>query len=88
MALTNSQLEQLALVARMPEGNVVIELLTMRLAEHDKATRTASGEDVYRCQGRAQAVEQLLKDFTEAGERLRRVAPTRRPVMAASSFGD
>jgi hypothetical protein len=80
MALTNQQLEQLALVAKMPEGNIVSELLTMRLAEYDKALRSASGEEILRSQGRAQAVEQLIKDFAEAGERLRRAAPTRLKV--------
>lgn len=83
MSLTNTQLEQLSLIAKMPEGNVIIELLNMRLAEHDRATRTATGEDILRCQGKAQAVEQLIKDITEAGQRLRRAAPTaRRPVVA------
>ncbi len=79
MAMTNAQLEDLSRFARLPEGRVFVELLKMRLAEHDRATRTLTGEEVYRSQGRAQALAQLIDDIEQAGLRLLRATGSAPP---------
>ncbi len=83
MSMTNAQLEGLSRFARLPEGRVFVELMEMRLAEHDAKTRTACGEEVYRSQGRAQALAQLIEDIEQAGQRLQRVTGSR-PVRVVT----
>lgn len=74
MSFTNAQLLDLSRFARLPEGQLFVELLKLRLAEHDAKLRTATGEDLPRTQGKAQAVQQLIEDITQAGTRLQRIA--------------
>lgn len=73
MSLTTPELDELHRVSRSPDGQVVLRLLEKRLAEHDKAMRTADGNEVFRAQGKAQAIQQLIDDITQAGEILQRV---------------
>ena len=79
MSLTNARLEELSRFARLPEGQLFVELLKMRLAEHDAQLRTATGEELFRTQGKAQALVQLIDDVTKAGQRLQRVAGSSPP---------
>jgi hypothetical protein len=85
MPLSNSTLADIARFARMPECKVFLELVEHRLAEADAKTRTASGEEVFRSQGRAQALDALLQDIKRARESLQRaVGSTQHPQRAAS----
>lgn len=77
MKLTNEQLRELSVIARMPEGNIVAKWLAMHQAEHHEAILTARGEDVFRAQGRAQAVQLLLDDLRQAPQRLQRASESR-----------
>ena len=71
--MTNAQLADLARFGRLPEGKVFIDLLKMRLTEHDEKMRSALGEEVFRCQGRSQALSQVIRDIEGAEGRLRNV---------------
>lgn len=84
MSLTNDDLEQLAILARMPEGSVVVGLLRKRLVEHHAMLLVASGEDVIRVQGRCQAVQQLIDDIELAKARLQRSIGSQRPRAYAT----
>lgn len=83
--MTNAQLADLARFGRLPEGKVFVDLLKMRLAEHDAKTRTATGEEVYRSQGRAQALAEVIKDIEGAETALKRVAGSGQRLIAAGT---
>lgn len=80
MSFTNAQLAEISRYARLPEGQLFVQLLQMRLAEHDRHLRTASGEELFRTQGKAQAVQQLIDDIEQAGTRLQRAQGSRSPT--------
>lgn len=80
MSFTNAQLAEISRYARLPEGQLFVQLLQMRLAEHDRHLRTASGEELFRTQGKAQAVQQLIDDIEQAGTRLQRAQGSRPPT--------
>jgi hypothetical protein len=82
MSTTNNELADLARFGRLPEGKVFVDLLHKRLAEHDQRLRTATGEELIRTQGKAQAVEQLIKDITQAPTNLQRALESRAPRLA------
>lgn len=84
--LKGEQLQALARMANLPEGNALKALLTLRLADYDTALRNATGEEIIRCQGRAQAVAELLKDIEGARAALQRTAPSARPFQAPESM--
>jgi hypothetical protein len=63
----------LARFARSPDGRALVEtILKPLLAESDAKLRTASGEEVYRFQGEARRVDELIKLITEAQQKLTR----------------
>lgn len=72
MALTNSDLQALRAFSRVPEGRLWVAMLEKKLAEADAHLRTATGEDLYRKQGRAQQLEELLSEIKSADQVLRR----------------
>jgi hypothetical protein len=82
MPLTKEDLNGLARFARLPEGQLFVGLLEKRLAEHDKTLRTARGEDIFRAQGAAQAVEQIIKDITQAPTNLQRITGSAHRIPA------
>lgn len=67
----------------MPEGNIVAKWLAMHQAEHQKTILAARGEDVFRAQGMAQAVQLLLDDLQQAPQRLQRATESRAPQQYA-----
>lgn len=80
--MTNAQLADLARFGRLPEGKVFVDLIRMQLAVHDAKTRTATGEEVYRSQGRAQALAELIAMIEGAETSLARIAGSvRRPTV-------
>ena len=82
MQLTAAQLEFLSGLNKSPTGRALVDLIQATLAESDKALRVASGEEVFRCQGRSQALAGLLTDMSEAQQRLDRNRQSRRLLPA------
>lgn len=84
MQLTRPQLEFLAGLSKSPTGRALVDLIQAKLAHADRELRTASGEEVFRAQGRAQALDEFLTDIAEASTRLERNQQVRRPSPAFS----
>ncbi len=77
MKLGGDDLQFLARFNRSPDGAALLKILRAKLAESDKALRTARGEDVLRAQGRAIELDELVADITEAEQKLKRNVPSR-----------
>lgn len=82
MRLTQDDLQTLRSFGMRPEGRAWIELLKKMLGEADAKLRRASGEELLRCQGRAQQLEELIGAVTEAPQALKRTEQPR-PANAA-----
>lgn len=54
----------------------MVAMLERKLAEVDVKLRTATGEVLYRTQGKAQQLEELLRDLTGAEQALERLEPS------------
>ena len=80
MRLSTEQLQFLARLSKAPVGLLLLDILRAKLRERDSELRTKTGEEVYRAQGRASELDDLIADITEAQARLTRVArpPTSR----------
>ena len=76
MRLTQDQLVFLDRFSKSPEGRLWVELLQARLREQETNLRTKTGEEVYRCQGRALELDELLADILQSHVRLTRSQPT------------
>jgi len=83
MQLTTDQLQFLARLSKSPDGRfLVTSYLEPKLAEADGKLRTARGEDIFRAQGAATALAELIADITSAEKRLTQAASTRQRVTA------
>ncbi len=67
--LTPIELQVLARINAGPDGQILRQILTRRLAEHDSANRKLDGPELHRSQGRAQELALLLDDLTGAREK-------------------
>jgi hypothetical protein len=77
MRLEQDDLLWLERFAKTPDGQRLLGLLNSRLAEVSVDLRKQSGEALYRAQGAAVLLDELLQDITEASQRLmRQSAPT------------
>lgn len=76
MKLSGEQLQFLDRFSKSPDGQFLLMILRAKLAERDEALRRASGEDVYRTQGRAVELDELIADITDAREKLNRIRPS------------
>jgi hypothetical protein len=64
MARNHQQdLDMLRRFGSTPEGRLLVAVLQDRLADCDRRNRRAIGEDLYRSQGRALEIEELLQSF-------------------------
>jgi hypothetical protein len=72
MRLSSTQLQFLARIAMTPDGKVLVDLLQALLRERDAKLRAATGEEVFRQQGRALELAELIGDFTQSQQRLER----------------
>ncbi len=72
MRLNSAQLQFLARLAMTPDGKVLVDLLQARLRDRDAKLRAATGEEVFRQQGRALEIAELIDDFTQSQQRLER----------------
>lgn len=73
MKLSGEQLQFLGRFSKSPDGQFLLTILRAKLAERDEALRKTSGEDVYRTQGRALELDELVADITDANEKLNRL---------------
>ena len=67
--LSPTELQVLARLNASPDGVMLKEILTKRLAAHDAANRKLDGPELHRSQGRAQELALLLDDLTGAREK-------------------
>lgn len=78
MQLTTDQLQFLARLSKSPDGRFLVsKYLEPKLAEADGKLRTARGEDIFRAQGAATVLAELIADIAEAEQRLNRATLTR-----------
>jgi hypothetical protein len=75
MRLSSTQLQFLARLAMTPDGKALVDLLQARLRDRDAKLRAATGEEVFRHQGRALEIAELIDDFTQSQQRLERAVP-------------
>jgi hypothetical protein len=68
MTLTSDQLLFLARFSKSPEGKFLVSMYEAELAEVDGKLRKAVGEDIYRLQGRASQIEEMI-DRIKTAER-------------------
>lgn len=66
MTLTSDQLAFLARLSKSPEGKFQVSMYTDELADLDAKLRKATGDDIYRLQGRAQQLEEMIGRITGA----------------------
>lgn len=79
MRFTTEQLTFLARFSKSPDGRQVVDILNAKLAEVEKGLRSATGEEIYRQQGRALELDELLADIKDATAKLTRLPPAARP---------
>lgn len=72
MALTQPELQALRRFTQLPEGRLILSVLGERLAMADEKLRRLHGDDLYRMQGRALELEELITLLTTAGDSLNR----------------
>lgn len=86
MKLTTDQLSFLARFARSPDGKVFVDILSGYLGSTDRALRSATGEEVFRQQGRAKQLEELANTIESAEATLTRIKPAVSQPPRLNSF--
>lgn len=74
MHLDSTQLQFLARFSKTPDGQFLIGVLQAKLKEVEANLRRTTGEEVYRCQGRALELDDLMTLFESADASLKRSA--------------
>lgn len=74
--LEQIELQVLARINASPDGAILRQILTRRLADSDEANRKLEGPELHRSQGRAQELALLLADLTGARDKVE----SRRPA--------
>ena len=77
MRMTQDQLEFFGRFSKSPEGQFLLAILQAKLGEREAMLRTSIGEEVYRAQGRALELDELIADITGATAKLNRNQSTR-----------
>ena len=78
MRLSSADLLFLARFSKSPDGQALLKILEAKLAEVHAGLRTHDGTALYRDQGRAQQLDEIMSDITEATARLDRAQPPQR----------
>lgn len=86
VALTGEDLQNLRALYFRPEGKALVAVLERLLKERDKRLRSAVGEDLYRTQGRAQELQELLQAIEESDQTLNRQAKPRPVKLGSPQF--
>lgn len=84
MQLNADQLAFLARLSRSPDGKFLLSIYEAELHELDVKLRKATGEDVYRTQGRASQLEEMIERIKDAEQKAN---PKRRTLVQPPSFG-
>lgn len=84
MHLSSDDLQFLARLSKSPDGQALLKLLRAELAEADAMLRKATGDEMFRCQGRAQYLDGLIKTIESANQKL---TPRRPTVNSVSDWG-
>ena len=79
MRFDKSQLQVLEHLNSRPEGQLLVEMLRGKEAELVARMRTATGEEVFRAQGRLQEVAEWITALTTASKALNSTPPTLAP---------
>lgn len=83
--LSTEDMRTLAALARSPFGISLTKVLREDLAHADERLRAAQGEEVFRAQGRAQAIAELIERLVRAPQKAdSALSPTK---VATSRFG-
>lgn len=85
MKLDSADLVFLERLERTPEGQYLLDLLRRKLAHWDARLRVATGEELIRSQGKAQALVELISDIEKA--RKDRNRPANLPVQNLTARG-
>lgn len=64
MHLSNDQLGFFQRLSRTPDGAALVVIYQAELQETDAKLRKATGEEIYRLQGRAQQLEQAIEQLS------------------------
>lgn len=84
MRLETEHLQFLARLSKSPDGRfLVTSILEPMLAEADGKLRTARGEDIFRAQGAATGLADLIATIRTAEQQLNRAAQTPKGPRAA-----
>jgi len=83
MTLTPDQLQFLARFSKSPEGKFLVSMYEAELAEVDGKLRRATEADIYRLQGRASQLDEMIGRIKTAESK----ANSQRPVHAPRPFG-
>lgn len=86
MKLDSADLEFLRRFARSPEGKLWVGILQRNQSGTDVRLRTSTGEELFRQQGRAQLLAELLDQVTEAEKKIERSATHRRTVALPAEW--
>ena len=76
MRLSTEDLQFLSRFART-DGPRLLLILRAKLAERDRELRDAVGENVFRAQGRAKELDELISMIESAGDTLKRTEASR-----------
>ncbi len=68
MTLTGDQCAFLARLSKSPDGKFLVEMYEAELRELDVRLRKATGEDIYRAQGRASQLDEMVKRIKDAAQ--------------------
>lgn len=85
MTLTGEQIAFLARFSKTPEAKFLLSMYEAELHELDVKLRTARGEDIYRAQGRASQLDEMVKCIKNAEAKAN---PKRLTPLVSRSFGD
>lgn len=85
MHLSEEQLQFLARFSKSPDGRALVLMLQAKLGAVEAKLRTSTGEEVYRTQGRALVLDELIADIEGAQQKLNRAASTRTSVYRADA---
>lgn len=84
MTLTSDQLLFLARLSKSPEGKFLVSMYEAELAEVDGKLRKAREEDIYRLQGQASQLEEMIERIKTAESK---ATPKRSVQLAPRPFG-
>lgn len=86
MHLSEEQLQFLARFSKSPDGRAFVLMLQAKLGEVEAKLRTSTGEEVYRTQGRALVLDELIADIEGAWQKLNRAVPTHTSKFRAAAI--